>query len=951
MKLIAAFFLILFSSISLAAGFDLTDVLVICKESPECKWREQRFNNLVGHYRSIVHLKDTLKLVATDGGYKAFTYRLTENNQKYQLMINIELKSIIKEINIGFVDQSYMGDAYSLFPMKEGQFFEETKYRTALSVLKEKLEQSGYPRATINEKYKTIDDRIVIFLEIILNKPRLFVKVVPKTKSFFVEQFIKDKLIPLYKKPFEINVFKQAIDEAQRELFDYGYYVLNFEYDLNQKKDRVNLELNVLDDTLYTYRFKGIARENREDLLMLIKDLYRRYKRPLTESIIKSELISHYRTRAFLNVKVDVKPDTFKNRYNEQVEATEITVHETFKTRQSNISFVGNNYFSNKEIQDLYEEKAYELASLDFYDEEYVRYFVEVLKTEYIKNGFVRVDIKGPLTQFSPDKSKAQVEYIINENKRVYVQKLTFSGIPKMDEDDLISQLNNKPGMAFNPITFADDIRRVATYFQEKGYYFAEVTNSNNESLVVYEKNGESVNLNFAINPGPLVRLNRIIFLGNQRTKKRVLEKKVQFESGDIITPQKTRDLELAISSTGLFNTVNVNPVRHNSSDSTTDLVVRLSEREYGLVELAPGFRSDIGAKLAGTISYNNLGGLNRGISLRGQVNQRITYQTLDPRRRKEEKKLLEYQTAINYTQGDLFDTQIDLGLGAALQRKRFYSFDADIQRYSTTLTRQFSRNTSSSLRYQFERINQFDATEERDNGSFTIGAITPSFTWDLRNNPLNPTSGAFFNMSVEFANPYFLSQSNDDLIVNYYKLVSRNRFYIPFDLPRGVLAISLVGGLQQNLAREERTDSMGAPEVEDGQVLTKGYIPNIKVFRLTGMDQVRGFSDEEINRLPDGRDITEARVQDQAYMANLKIEPRFFINDSIMAGVFLDSGRVFVDSFDLGELRQAVGISFKILTPVGTLDFDYGIKLLRKKNADGTLESPGRFHVSIGFF
>ncbi len=951
MKLISLLFLLMVSFAALAEGFELNDVLVVCLESRECQWREQRFNNLVGKYRSLVHLKDTLKLVATDGGYKAFSYRLTKSEDKYHLTINIEIKPTIKEINIGFTDQSYSGDPMALFPLKEGQFFEELKFLDGVKVLREKFEQSGYPRAEVVQEHKLVKDEIFIFLKVTLNKPRVFIKVLPQTKSLFINQFLKDKLIPFYKKPFEINIFKLAIDDAQKELFDYGYYTINFEYDLNQKSDRVNLDLMVQDDTLYTYQFKGIARESREDLLLLIKNLYKRYKRPLTESIIKNEIISHYRSIAFLNVKVDLKVSHFVNRFEEKVEATEITVEETFKTRQNQVSFIGNNFFTNKEIKELYDEKAYELASLQYYDEEYIKYFVEVLKTEYIKNGFVRVDVKGPLIQFSPDKSIAQVEYIINEGKRVYVNKLGFTGIPKINQDELISQLNNRPGLAFNPISFTEDIRKVAVYFQEKGYYFAEVSNTNNDSLVSYDKTGEAVNISFAVNAGPLVKLNRIIFLGNKRTKKRVLEKRVNLEHGDIVTPQNARELESSISSTGLFNTVSVQPVRHNSSDSTTDVVVRLSEREYGLIELAPGFRSDIGAKLAGTISYNNLGGLNRGISLKGQVNQRITYQTLDPRRRKEQKKLLEYQTAINYTQGDIFDTKINLALGAALQRKRFYSFDADIQRYSTTLTRQLSQNSSSSLRYQFERINQFDATEDRDNGSFTIGAITPSYTLDLRNNPLNPTSGAFFNLSVEFANPYLLSQSNDDLTVNYYKLISRNRFYIPIGTPRGVLAISMVGGVQENLAKDTKTDSSGNPIIEDGKEQTKGYIPNIKVFRLTGMDQVRGFSDEEINKLPGNKDITEVRVQNKAYMANIKIEPRFFINDSVMAGFFLDSGRVFVDSFSLGELRQAAGITFKILTPVGTLDFDYGIKLLRKKNADGTLESPGRFHVSIGFF
>jgi outer membrane protein insertion porin family len=116
-------------------------------------------------------------------------------------------------------------------------------------------------------------------------------------------------------------------------------------------------------------------------------------------------------------------------------------------------------------------------------------------------------------------------------------------------------------------------------------------------------------------------------------------------------------------------------------------------------------------------------------------------------------------------------------------------------------------------------------------------------------------------------------------------------------------------------------------------------------------MDNVRGYEDNEINRLVSGEDTSEARVDDKAYMINLKIEPRVFLSDSTMLGIFYDAGRVFVDEYDLSRLRSSVGFSFKYLTPVGSLDFDYGIKLLRKRDSDGRLESPGRLHVSIGFF
>jgi outer membrane protein insertion porin family len=102
---------------------------------------------------------------------------------------------------------------------------------------------------------------------------------------------------------------------------------------------------------------------------------------------------------------------------------------------------------------------------------------------------------------------------------------------------------------------------------------------------------------------------------------------------------------------------------------------------------------------------------------------------------------------------------------------------------------------------------------------------------------------------------------------------------------------------------------------------------------------------------LPNGQDISEVRIDNRAYLALVKIEPRYMINDALIGGVFYDAGRVFVNDVNLGDLRDSVGVTFKILTPVGTLDFDYGIKLLRNKDDKGRLEDPGRFHVSIGFF
>lgn len=66
---------------------------------------------------------------------------------------------------------------------------------------------------------------------------------------------------------------------------------------------------------------------------------------------------------------------------------------------------------------------------------------------------------------------------------------------------------------------------------------------------------------------------------------------------------------------------------------------------------------------------------------------------------------------------------------------------------------------------------------------------------------------------------------------------------------------------------------------------------------------------------------------------------------------VFFDAGRVFIDKFQPLDLRTSVGAGFKFLTPVGSLDFDYGVKLNKRTYPDQKRDSTGRFHLSIGFF
>lgn len=946
----------LFTCHAFAATFVVDQVTVNCPPSDLCRERQSRFENLKGDYRSLIHFKDTLRIMASDGGYRFFSYLVLRGEKGNAVVIDLELKPIISEVNVGFIDRNIEADPSQLLTVKEGDSFEIQKLNESMELLKTRLEGLGYPDNKSEYRVKEAKGEVSISVAITLGEPRIFKGISSNSKSAFVGPYLQRKFINLYNRPFDFNRFKLHLDEAQKELFNYGYYLVNLEFTPHIKGNRVTLNIDVTNERLFAFDFRNFTQESRDVVHAIVTDLFRKYKRPLIDSTIQQALQEHYHKRALLTSSFEVFTDRYKNAIDEEVTLYHIQANEGEKTRIQRVTFNGSTFYPPEKLQKWFERDAFELASVGYYDEEYFNFFVDDLRKHYVSSGFVQVKVQGPFKTLSSDKKYASIDYNIVEGPRAYVRSINFEGVPSEFEQTILKEISNKVNEPFNPLGMEEDLKKVSSYLQEHGYYYAEITNINEDDIVTYNRSGTEVDIKLKINPGPLLKLNRVIILGNAKTRKRIILKKVHLDEGDLITPAKTRDIESALSATGLFNSVQVTPMRHNSRNSATDLVVRVSEREYGLFEIAPGYRSDIGLKLTGTVSYLNIGGSNISLTLQSQVNRRLNYQAFDDRRQKETKNFIEYLNQVTMTMGDIFNTNVDYTAILTFQRKRFYSFDADIQRLSNTFTRVLTKRTQASLRHQFEKIFQWDATNAKDNGSRTIGALTPSFTFDLRNSQVNPVRGAFFNLSCEFANPYFGSQQTTGNTVNYYKLISRNRFYIP--IKRGTIAISMVGGVQENLAHDIVRDSNGQPVILDQtdangrpQKQTEGNIPTIKVFRLTGMDIVRGFSDQEINKLNDRRDISNITVQNTAYLALFKLEPRFFINDSFMSGVFFDAGRVFVDRMDMGDLRSSAGVTFKILTPVGTLDFDYGFKLLRKRNLNGTLEDPGRFHVSIGFF
>ena len=939
--LIKVLFTFLFVSQVVASEINLRRVEVSCGKTTECKELKENFKSLRRSYTNIEHLKSILKLYVINEGIKNFNYEIYKRNQNFSLKINLIPKKRVASISVQVIGKD-MGYP-SILPIKESDFLDIQKISRTKKLLRDLYLNKGFPDVVVDFKeLKRLKEGGDISFVIKAGKPIKVNKVEIITNSSYQKEILNRKLSSFKNQPFDIQEIKNVVEDVRVVFLNYGYYLvqMNLKYELLPNK-KVDLFVELKSGGLHQFDVRVL---DSEEKVISYKDLLSEavitYRRTLSEKVVLQILGEHLIRQGYLHSSIKVNEKTYINSMGDAIHLYKVDITKGDRSYVKNIEFRGNNVLSEKQLLRLYYENAYEQASRNIYDENYYKNFQELIRQEYIKRGYVNIFVDKPEIKIMPKSKHVKVVFRVREGGATKVVNIKINGVPSDIKKYLLSKMQVRKNSYFNPIAFKEDLELISELLKDQGFYFSNVSNTREKNIVKYNDDNSKVSINIDIDLDKRLYVNNIIIVGNRKTRSKFILREIFIRKGDTITPKVVNDSQTNLLSSGLFSSVNISPVKNITNKA--DILISLKEKDHGLFEIAPGIRTDLGPKLSSSVSYNNIDGMNKKITFKGQVNQRFDLSVLDERRRVESNSLLEYSALVNYSENHIFHSNVDFSTSLSKSRRRFFSFDADIQKGSLTGSWDANKWLSFSGTYQLETISQFDSTLDREHGHFQIGSFTPSVIVDLRDNRINPTQGAYFSLSSEFANPTFLSQSNDELVINYYKIISRNRFYAR--IPNGVLAMSVSAGYQKNLATNKISDGAGGTR-------TEGYIPNIKVFRLSGMDIVRGFEDDEINRLVTNQDISEVRVDQRAYMANIKFEPRFYLSDSSMIGLFYDAGRVFVGSYDTSELRSSAGISFKYLTPVGSLDFDYGIKLLRKRDDDGNLESPGRLHVSIGFF
>ncbi|WP_146541124.1 outer membrane protein assembly factor BamA [Pseudomonas bubulae] len=411
-----------------------------------------------------------------------------------------------------------------------------------------------------------------------------------------------------------LNVGEQVDDqqlvESTRALFKTGFF-----QDIQLSRDGDVLVITVVErPSIASIDIEGNKAISTDDLMKGLKqsglaegEVFQR----ATLEGVRNELLRQYvaqgRYSAAVDAEVVAQP---RNRV-----GLKIRIDEGEVAAIKHINVVGNTVFDQAELDDQFTLKTSNWLSFFKSDDKYAREKLsgdlERLRSYYMDRGYINMEILSTQVSISPDKKQVFITVNISEGAKYTVRDITLRGDLKVPEDQIHALLLVQKGQVFSRKLMTSTSDLITRRLGNEGYTFANVN-----AVPVPSKDGNTVDIEFVVDPGKRAYANRINFRGNTKTEDQVLRREMrQMEGGwastYLIDQSKTR-----LERLGYFKEVNVETPAVAGVDDQVDVNYSVEEQSSGSITASVGFAQSAGLILGGSITQNHFLGTGNSASL-----------------------------------------------------------------------------------------------------------------------------------------------------------------------------------------------------------------------------------------------------------------------------------------------------------------------------------------------
>ena len=578
----------------------------------------------------------------------------------------------------------------------------------------------------------------------------------------------------------------------------------------------------------------------------------------------------------------------------------ELTISEGSPAKVRSINLIGNHAFTDKELLDEFELEASDsgVFASDKYSSVKLAGDLENLKSFYLDHGYIQFNVDSKQVTITPDKGHINVAINLSEGDMFTVSKINLTGELIVPESALKSRVLIREGDVFSRKKITSSTKLMTSRLGLEGYAYAEVN-----AIPKINAEDKTVELTLLVNPGPKMRVRKVIFEGNTRTMDKVLRREMRQMEGAQFSSSKVQRSKIRLQRLKYISSVNTRYVRVTDQTDLLDIYVTVEERFSGSFTIGAGYSEDQGALFNLGLTNDNIFGTGNRLG--------ITFNNNKAQEKYEFSYENPYYTpdgisrgfSISYTQTDAEEAAFSDYLLDQIKGSVNYSiplseynkirFSFGIERSDVTLS-----VFSSAEIFDFVRANN----EKYENVAFPEGDVyenifaSMSFSKDSRNRLIFPEKGVVNSVGVELF-------SGD---LDYYKSFYRHQSLFPL---AEKVTLSFKGNLGYGQPYNDTTD-----------------LPFFEKYRAGGVRTVRGYDYNSLGPLDYLNDSFGGNFQ---VITNTEI--LFQIDalggaDSFRLGLYFDAGNVFADTndFDADELRASIGISAKWFTAVGPIELSY---------------------------
>jgi len=556
-----------------------------------------------------------------------------------------------------------------------------------------------------------------------------------------------------------------------------------------------------------------------------------------------------------------------------------------------------------------------------YYTKETVAEDIERLENFYYGRGFLDYSITAK-TEFTEDRRKVRVTFIIDEGPLYRVGKIVFAGNQYFDQQQLLAKLQLESGQVYIKRKAESDAERLGELYREYGFVDAEVVQ---QPKFLFDAN--VVDVEFKIAEGKQFRIGQIDITGNEFTQDKTVRQVLneygftpgRLYNAGIAPKQGAGMLEQYVQRRVLAEQVIIRPAAPASGAADQkDAKVDIKEGLTGMVSPGVGISSDLG--VSGHLIYRQL---NFDITdWPESFEEFITMQAFKGAGQSLEISLAP-GTEVSMYSVDFSDpywrdrpTRLDVRGSKLVWFRR--SHDEDRLRSLIGFEQRREQHWRRSLSIRCENVDvssiDFDAPREirKVEGNNNLVGLRVGIGRDLTDDEIRPSKGYTFN-------------------VGYEQVTGDHTFGVP-------------GGtyvwyktLYEDLLERKTVLAMklhAATTLADAPPFEKFYAGGTGTYGIRGFEyrgvSTRGLQTNVLN--PQRKDPIGS---DWIFLAGSEVTVPL-IGDNIAALFFIDSGTI-----DTGPYRIAVGTGIQILIPwLGTVPMRFELATPLKRDDDDEIQA-----------